>query len=638
MSHPTDMLPYGELLADAGLIARLLDDGALSLAEDDSLSDEKRVVIRGTPDGLSASLKIFPCEDATLDLLTALEDLKSGGVEFFWEGGFVGCGEVLPWTPSHEFPLADLRSLFTRIARGSEQESGLRKIAEASPSQGAGGSAPLPPSFLPGKGQADRGDGVTQRYGAIDATPGRAEIEKGEVRYSTGRYQQEKGGGGGGGMILLAVGGVGLVLLLVVGAGGFYFFNKSQSGFGGPMSTPVVVRASPIVPATPEALVDPDSETDPDVDRPRPTRKPKPKPKSKRDPYVLAASVNEGDRLQGLKRWRAKKLDLREGARLKMLQTLDGRQDRKLLAILLKSIRESPLAVLEAIDCLELVAGGSPIWRELVEGFGRQELSDEELDVVADVLAESGETKDLLIDETLLRLGRGKDGGGARLLASRGVEWLQVGEGQELFSKLPLAQQAELLSHEDPKARLIGVKLVGATGREGDSVAAVKFLSKHLASKDTELKRRAIEEIGTLGEGIGAWYLALAMMRETDRRSLELLRNAVARIPSKEAIAFLEKLAAHKLPDRRRAAVGGLRVIKHPDSIDAIMKAVRDTDRTVRLEALSALANFSKDSEYKVTVARGVLDYRRIAKDRKDPEARRLARQLCLDIDGRLPR
>ena len=43
-------------------------------------------------------------------------------------------------------------------------------------------------------------------------------------------------------------------------------------------------------------------------------------------------------------------------------------------------------------------------------------------------------------------------------------------------------------------------------------------------------------------------------------------------------------------------------------------------------------------SEHKLSVGKGVLDYRRIATDRSDADARRLARQLCLTIDGRLPK
>lgn len=642
MSHPTDLLPYGEMLADAGLVARLLDDGGLSLAEDDSLPDEKRVVFTGRPEGLAASLKLFPCEDATPELLAALEDLNPGPPEFFWEGGYVGCGEVLPWTENYQFALADLRAFFTRVARGVEKVEPLQKLAEASgPGTPSGGSAPLPPSFLPGSGQSDRGEGVTQRYGAIGATPGRAEVEQGDVQWSTGQYRQPaSGGSGGGGLIVI---GVGLLLLLGVGgAGALFFYTRSQSGFGGGGGGGVATATpTPAVSAAPTSSV---PSEDPDVDSPaRPWRTaiPEPtreRPRSKRDPYVLAASVNADERLLGVKRWRREKLDLVDGARLKMLKALDGRQDREVSQLMLQSLRDSPPEVLESIDLLDRLPPGSSMWRFLVENLGKMEIAGEELEVVADVLANSTDTKDLLVEETLVRLGKAKKGAGLKLLDQRGVEWLQFGDGKDLFAKLPLAQQAELLGHSDSRARLAGLQFVAAAGREGASAKVVKILSKHLASDDTELKRRAIEEIGSLGEGIAAWYLALAMMREKDRRSLELLRNSIARLPSKDAISWLRKLEKHKQADRRKAAVSALRVIKHPEAIEAIMQAVKDKDRVVRLEALSALANFAKDSEHKVTVGKGVLDYRRIAKDRSDPEARRYARQLCLSIDGRLPK
>ena len=646
MSHPTDLLPFGELLADAGLVARLLDDGGLSLAEDDSLPDEARVVLTGRPEGLAASLKLFPCEDATPELLTAIEDLNPGPPEFFWEGGYVGCGEVLPWTPSYEFPLADLRSLFTRVARGVEHGPPLRQIAEAAPSTTpGGGAAPLPPSFLPGSGQVDKGDGVTQRYGAISATPGKAEVEAGEVRWNSGQYRQPQTGGGGGGAALLIIG-VGLLLFLGVGAGGLFFYARSQSDSGGGVAnaTPVAVKTGPG--ATPKSSSGDTGDEDPDGSPARPwrtalandgppTRQTR---KDKQDPYVLAASVSQDDRILGVKRWRNKKLDLLDGARLKMLNALDGRLDRQISQMLLDSMRDSPPGVLEAIDCLDRLPPGSAMWRFLVEQFGKMQMGQEELEVVADVLTNSPDTKDILIEETLVRIGRGKKGSGLRLLEVRGVEWLQVGDGKDLFAKLPLEEQAELLGHSDTRARLAGIQLIAEAGRNGAGAKVVKILSKHLASDDTELKRRAIEEIGSLGEGVAAWYLALAMMREKDRRSIELLRNAIARIPSKDAISFLGKLAKHKQADRRKAAIAALRVIKHPEAIEEIMKGVQDTDRQVRLEALEALANFAKDSEYRVFVGKGVLDYRRIAKDRSDPEARRYARQLCLSIDGRLPK
>lgn len=640
VSHPTDLLPYGEMLADAGLVARLLDDGGLSLAEDDSLPDEKRVVFTGRPEGLAASLKLFPCEDATPELLEALEDLNPGPPEFFWEGGYVGCGEVLPWTENHEFALADLKAFFTRVARGAEKVEPLRKLAEAGgTATPAGGATALPPSFLPGSGQSDRAEGATQRYGAIGATPGRAEVDQGDVRWSTGKYRQPQsssGGGGGAGVVII---GVGLLLLLGVGAGGMFFYTRSQSGFGGggtAANTPTPTRSA--APRESRPANDPDPES---TERPWRTAIPEPtreRPQNKRDPYVLAASVNADERLLGVKRWRKEKLDLVDGARLKMLKALDGREDREVSKLLLESLRDSPPEVLESIDLLDRLSPGSAMWRFLVENFGKMEIAGEELEVVADVLTNSTDTKDLLVEETLVRLGKAKKGAGLKLLEQRGVEWLQVGDGKDLFGKLPLEQQAELLGHSDSRARLAGIQLVADAGRDGASTEVVKILSKHLASDDTELKRRAIEEIGSLGEGIAAWYLALAMMREKDRRSLELLRNSIARLPSKDAITWLRKLKKHKQADRRKAAVSALRVIKHPEAIEAIMQAVKDKDRAVRLEALSALANFAKDSEHKLTVGKGVLDYRRIAKDRSDPEARRYARQLCLSIDGRLPK
>ncbi|MBL4848785.1 MAG: HEAT repeat domain-containing protein [Planctomycetes bacterium] len=645
MSHPTDLLPYGELLADTGLIARLLDDGSISLTEDDSLSDDQRVVFKGRPEGLIATLTLFPCPEASTELLSELENLNSGQAKFFWEDGVIGCAEALSWTADHQFPLDVLRGLYTRVAKGRDHQESLLALALASgsgsaPAPAPGSDAPaLPPSFLPGQGQGV-GGGVTQRYGGINETPGRAEVDDFDTRSKSRRYKQ--GEEGGSKVVIMAAAGT-VVLLGLVGAAAMFVSQRDTDGFGGSSSPGVAVASPTAAVATP----DPDEPFDPNDRGHRPWASPKATAEASQAPaaggvandvYVLAASVDADDRSDGVKRWRRKKLYRRDGSRLKLLNALDGRQTREQSHVILETVRSNPPEVLEGLDILERLTPGNALWRELVEQFGTRDLSSEERDVVSDVLRESADTKDLVIEETLIRIGRSKTGGGTRLVAARGVQWLLVKEGLAVFSLLPLEEQAKLLDHSDPRARLAGVKLIGKHGRKNKPADALKYLSKYLASKDTELKRRAIEEVGSLGEGVGAWYLALAMMKEKDRRSLELLRNALARLPSKGAISFLRKLAKHAQADRRRAAISALRVIRHPDAINVIMVAVRDKDRKVRIVALSALAGMAKDSEHRLTVGKGVLDYRRIAKDRSDPEARRLARQLCLAIDGRLPR
>ena len=639
------MLPYGELLADAGLVARLLDDGRVSVTNDDSLPDEARVVLSGEAAGLSASLQLFRCEDATPALLAELERLgREGGPTYRWVGGWVSCQELLPWVAGFAFPVATLQGLFQRVNAGAGQRASLQQIGPS--------SAPmsLPPSFLPGAGQVGGTAGATQRYGSIAATPGRAELEAQEARFSP---SQPRPVGGGGALLIAGV--VGVCGLLALGGLGLLYMRRSQGQVAG---------GNPSPPASPGVGDPQDSDPDEGPDdglsaqereyqeqarRRRqgktgsgdPEQGENPRPGSggpKADPYALAASVSADERRLGLERWRRQKEDLLDGARLKMIKTLGSRQGRDETLVLLESVRAAPPSTFEALDCIDLLPPSSSLWRELIEQIGKRELSDEERTLVAEVLKEAKETQDLLIEETLARVGRPRPGAVTRLVAARGVEWLEFGEGKTMCTNLPLDELAGLIESEEPKVREIGIKLVAAKGREGDAKETLKILAKHLGSEDVSLKRLAIEEVGSLGEGTGAWYLALAMMSETDTRTLEMFRNSLARLPAGDAVAILGKLAKHERPDRRRGAISALTVLENEEAIRILIKALEDSDRTVRLEALQGLATLVQNSELKLLVRTGVVHYRRIALDREDAEARRIARQLCLAIDGRLPR
>ena len=99
MSYPTDLLPFGEVFAELDLVVRQLDDGSLTVTEDDSLPDGERVRVTSEERGLKASLAVVAAPSSSDALLTALERIsqKAPAVDFVWRDGQVWSESVLPW-------------------------------------------------------------------------------------------------------------------------------------------------------------------------------------------------------------------------------------------------------------------------------------------------------------------------------------------------------------------------------------------------------------------------------------------------------------------------------------------------------------------------------------------------------------
>ncbi|MGE0711934.1 MAG: HEAT repeat domain-containing protein [Planctomycetota bacterium] len=665
MSYPTDLLPYGEQFAELGLVVRQLDDGSLTVAQDDTLPDQARAHIRATPPGLQARLALFPSGQPADLLGDALESLNSASarVKYAWADGVVWCESTMPWTGDRSFPLSSLRALYEGVNEGSAQQrenlarlAGVELPPAAPPAAPSPGSAPrseigsqavggpvgpaLPPSFLPGAGQTS-GEGATQRYGAVRDVPGRAEFgaHDADATHSrpSGRYARSpapSGGGGGGAMAAI----VGVLVLVLLGLG-FAIKNKLEDE---PAPGPSVATAP-----TPAVSASPSPEETPERDpwaspSPSPSRveRPTPSPSAAKEPrdeegsiYAQAASAREGDRVLAVKRWRDEGYETKPKARLRLLKALSGRIDREIGLILTKSFRDHPVGVYEALDCLE--HANSSIKRVIFDQLSRRELSKEERSVVAEMLAEQGD--DAAIDEALLRLGKPRKGSFQRLLDARGVEWLQLGDGRALLSKLPLADLAALLGHDKPEVRVLVLDLLG--DRSSEVERALEAIAKGLQDKDVTVRRRAVEAVGSLKHGRGAWYLAQALAREEDKRSHELIRSALGRLPVKAATGYLKSmLAKNQRPETRLAGVTALRAIPNVETVGLIVEAVGDEDRKVRVEALEGLVGLLGNSELLPAIRKGVLTYRKQAVDKADPESRRLAQRLCLKIDGRIPR
>lgn len=388
-----------------------------------------------------------------------------------------------------------------------------------------------------------------------------------------------------------------------------------------------------------------DVSTDSGVGVPRyedtPTRRPTPRPtrtatrRSGGTVMELAKSSNVEDRLIAVKRWRSRNMDERAGSRREMLEALNKRVNREIGLELLASFRENPVGVEEALDCLEFANTG--IRRLLIKQLGDRQVTPDEVKLIQEILSEQKDTNDLLIEETLIRLGKPTKGCAARLIKARGIEWVKLGEGKVVLASLPLSELKPLAKNPDRDIRLLVCTLLSASKKPDEAVTLAVSLIK---DDDADVKQRSVEALGNLGAPLAGWYLALAMTREKDRRSLELMRNAIGRLPYKTTVKrYISKLKRSKSTRYRHAAVLGYQSIARPLVVKPLVSLLEDKERTVRLASLKALQSLQRNKNTREEVKRnGVLVFRRLARDRSDPAMRRIARDLCLKIDGRIPR
>ncbi|RMG19167.1 MAG: hypothetical protein D6731_00215, partial [Planctomycetota bacterium] len=246
MNSSFDLYPIGEAYAELDLVVRQLDDGRLTLADDDSLPDDERVHVSATDEGLRASLRIANVPAMNEAVTRGLEALNQHGpCAFTWRAGEVHAEATLPWSEGGpNFSTAQLKRLYAavlkerpkgrkieQVARGAAEWSTLvpaRPLAPSvGPSGGAGASAApaVPPSFLPGAGQRSGEERATVRYGAADAVPGRAEPGAAERR-----PPQAQGGASARGAAPLVLACLGLLLAGGVGAAWFWLRPSGEPG------------------------------------------------------------------------------------------------------------------------------------------------------------------------------------------------------------------------------------------------------------------------------------------------------------------------------------------------------------------------------------------------------------------------
>lgn len=658
-----DLLPVGEELAELDLVVRQLDDGRLTVARDDTTPDEGRIALRVDGDRLVASLAVAPAEK-TPELERQLGLIGGNGRALLRDGKvyFEAALSVASGKPPGRDMLRDLiegvedgalraRGELARAAAPPGAETAPTLVGAAgAPTQmvpagggpaGAVGTpvddkAALPSSYLRGAGQSG-GETATQRYGRPGAVPGRPELSA-EERRASQRLSSPAAAGAGGGMGIV----IGLVVLLAAGGAGLFLLRAKPA---------VVVAPPPPVDTTPieitpaidtEALARPaDPGKRPGLPTPAsgtstaPVKPPPPKPKGPSEEELLAEAKDPARRLAAVERWVQDGHDAAEGARGRLLAALDPASlvEPKLDRALARSVGQQPPALAEADD---LLARGGPALRRAVamQLLGATDKDGAEKLLLAHV---KDDPPDLPLEETLVKLGRPREGAAGRLVAARGSEWALWGEGGPLLEELGKAdpkQLAPLLSNADPEVRKLACGLLVKAQQPNESL---KLLTAALKDADSTVRQRAVEALVAVGDPRCCWPLARALVREEARQVKDALRDSLQRLPTKETVTLLEQLRAQQAPTDRRAAVAGLAATKKVEAVPALVKALEDADREVRLEALRALDSLYTQPDLRPTITEGLAAIRKIGLDRADRDAQALAQKLHMAITGRMP-
>ena len=663
---PKDLLSIGEAYAELDLVVRQLDDGSLTVAEDDSLPDDQRLrVYEAKNGGLAATLHVTPAPELTPSIQKAVDYLSKEASlgQFSWGNGSILREATIPWdgpAPS----LDELRSLYRTVVddAAGERDKLARIVSGAAegvivskkktsrterPQPKRDESGPLPASFLPGEGQKSEVDRTTARYAMEGARPAPA--------------VHGAQGGGGGNTIVMAI-----CAVVALGIGGML----AMQGNGDSKPPPTDVAQDPGDAVPPDGDDGDDGDEPVDIDEPDdeddgplvpggggspslPVGDPTPRPKPPRDdpppPPPPAASLSDeasilkaagdadaGERLRAVKAWI--KLGLgaeRSGALRDLLAALDGKFESPINTALTSYLERKPPSPEEALECL--TPASVPVRRALIQGLGDASLPPGDAQIVAELLSEQPETDDLLIDRTLIKLGVPKPGAIDRLAAKYGVEWIRGDDGRKLVERLAslgVEHLQPLLENKDPQLRILGCEVLAASA-DREALGAV---SKLLGDSDVKVRRRVVECLQELGDPKASWPLARALSKEQDRRTRDLMEVAFSRLPAADTARYLKALLSKGKGKDPAAAVEALKCMKSAEATPVLLAALSHADVEVQTEALAALRSYNKQTGLSASVEQGLLQVRQLALDGKaDKSVRKLARQLHYDISGRFP-
>lgn len=652
-----DLVPVGEEFAELDLVVRQLDDGTLTVAADDALPDQARVHVAPTPSGLRAWLvltALAPGQGSRVAATLGPMNQTLTGAKLMVRGTEVRFEMDLDHAPP--FARDELQALFRGVVDGAAAQKGAVEgvvaahaptvVAPAAPAPAPpGDEAALPSSYLRGAGQRP-GDTATERFGKLGAVPGRGELSPGE-RVSSGRLPSRApapAGGGGGGALIAA----GLLGLLVLGGGAAGVWFLQQRG----PDTEVVVAPPPAPPATEtppvappvateaaDPLTLPPSVFDETDETPRPARRPSTPtgPATTLTEDQVLADVRVADkRLAAVEAWARSGHDRTPGARHRLLEALGAEveADPAIGRLVMQSLRDRPLPLAEAIECLPIATGG--VKRLLIVQLG-EATGPSAGEAVRALEAVKEDTKDLVVEEALLRLGRPRAGAPLRLATARGAEWVLYGDGQPLLqalARVDVKQLASLFEHPDAEVRVTACALVSGAEQPREALA---LLAPALRDADATVRQRAAEGLTALRDARASWPLARALLREEPGQTRDVVRDGLSRLPLRETVDLLQQLYARPDAQDRRAAVAGLSSIGRPEAMPGLVAALKDADRAVRFDAIKALDAAYGQPALRPKVTEGLASIRALGLDRADREVWAIARQLHYQITGRMP-
>jgi HEAT repeat protein len=151
----------------------------------------------------------------------------------------------------------------------------------------------------------------------------------------------------------------------------------------------------------------------------------------------------------------------------------------------------------------------------------------------------------------------------------------------------------EMLDSGDTDERLTALELIGRRRM----VSSIPALLKAAEDADPKVRPAAIRKVGELGGPGEATPLLDVLMRLTESRDLSTIERALSTVctktdnPQSNTVRLI-RLLGRASPGQKGVLLHVLGVIGGPDALEAVRKAVNDSDRQVRAAAVRSLCGW----------------------------------------------
>ncbi|MCA8923946.1 MAG: HEAT repeat domain-containing protein [Planctomycetes bacterium] len=522
------------------------------------------------------------------------------------------------------------------------------EIAGANPD--ADPTRALPASYLAGSGQLTPEDRTTRRYGARNAVPGRPD---------PAAHGRSHSGGGRGGVLALGL----LVLLGGAAAAAYVAHDQGWVRLSGPAEGDEVPEgpqpsaadsgkgSQPSDGEDPSDGGDGSSTQTPDPTEPEggwtplgteeedPAPRPPPTELPPSWPELLDWIRAHPERAAEATRAAIARPALNEpGGWLALVEALGAHLgDRAVMAALTRQARSVPPPLRDSLDCLPRATGSlrSALLERVIA------CKPEERDLVATALEAERvrDTPDLLIDQTLVRLGRPAPESLARLIERHGDDWLVFGLGRPLLDGLGREAAGKLEALVRARSPRVRAAAAEACALSSEPRAALKVLTSLLRDPLADVRELAIESMVKLESPLACWPIARRLELETDGGLSQRLRTALRTLAGQQrTVELLEQLYRRPQVRDRRAALLGLEATGSTDAVAAIVGALDDGAPELQLLALRQLARVQRQPAMRPHVLKGIARIRELAQEHPDREVAGAARDLFVQLTGNAPR